>query len=202
RISDLIARAGGLSPEAYPEGATLYRKIEMDEQTRQRILEQLEKSFTDKLEPTTENILQEQAIGIDLPSILSKPGSEYDLLLKDGDRLKIPVELQTVRLTGALLYPVTVKYDKGMRLSGYVSKAGGYMDNAQKNKAYVLYANGTVDRTKSLMWIKDYPAIEPGAEIIVPLKPEREKLSPQAAISMSSAIASMALVLVTLVGVF
>lgn len=202
RISDLIARAGGLSPEAYPKGATLYRRIEMDEQVRQRILEQLEKGSEDTLQLNTEGLLKEQAIGIDLPAILANPGSEYDLLLKDGDRLKIPIELQTVRLTGALLYPVTVKYDKGMRLSGYVSKAGGYTDNARKNKTYVLYANGSVDRTKSLMWIKNYPAIEPGAEIIVPLKAEKEKISPQAAISMSSAIASMALVLVTLIRIF
>jgi hypothetical protein len=124
------------------------------------------------------------------------------LLLKDGDRLKIPTVLQTVRLSGALLYPVTVRYEKGKNLKGYVTNAGGFAENARKNKAYVMYANGSVDRTKSFMGIKNYPNLEPGAEIIIPQKSEKERMSPQQAISTSSAIASLALVLVTLIGRF
>jgi len=83
-----------------------------------------------------------------------------------------------------------------------VSNAGGFADNARRNRSYVMYANGSVDRTKTFLWIKNSPKIEPGAEIIVPQKSEKDKMSPQAAISMSSAIASMALVLVTLIGRF
>jgi protein involved in polysaccharide export with SLBB domain len=202
RISNLIERAGGLTPEAYPKGATLYRRIEVDKKARNKALKQLEKTGMDSLQIDMEESASEQAIGIDLPSLLNAPGSEYDLTLKDGDRLKIPTVLQTVRLSGALLYPVTVRYEKGKNLKGYVTNAGGFAENARKNKAYVMYANGSVDRTKSFMGIKNYPNLEPGAEIIIPQKSEKERMSPQQAISTSSAIASLALVLVTLIGRF
>jgi protein involved in polysaccharide export with SLBB domain len=202
RISNLIERAGGLTPEAYSKGATLYRKLEVDKEVRNKVLKQLEKTGMDSLQIDMEESASEQAIGIDLPSLLNAPGSEYDLILKDGDRLKIPTELQTVRLSGALLYPVTVRYEKGKNLKGYVGNAGGFAQNARRNKAYVMYANGSVDRTKSFIGIKNYPKLEPGAEIIIPQKSEKEKISPQQAISTSSAIASLALVLVSLIARF
>lgn len=201
RLSDVVKRAGGMTGEAYPEGATLFRKTEeASPEVREKVLGQLEEAAEDTLQIIDEEFDNEQAIGIDLPYILAHPGSAEDLLLKNGDRLVIPTELQTVRLSGALLYPVTVKYEKDKSLSYYIANAGGFNENALKRKTYVLYANGSVDRTRSFMGIRNYPKVEPGAEIIVPRKPERDKVSAQEAISVSSAIASMALVLVTLIG--
>ncbi len=201
RLSDIINRAGGLTGEAYLQGATLFRKTEeASPEVREKVLSQLEEASEDTLQIIDEEFDKEQAIGIDLPYIMAQPGSPEDLLLKDGDRLVIPTELQTVRLSGALLYPVTVKYEEDKSLSYYIANAGGFNENALKRKTYVLYANGSVDRTRSFMGIRNYPKVEPGAEIIVPKKPEKEKVSAQEAISVSSAIASMALVLVTLIG--
>lgn len=201
RISDLISRAGGLTSEAYPPGATLYRKTgESSPEIRETIIRQLQATSEDTLQLMDEEMNEEQAIGIDLPFILSNPGTPADLFLKDGDRLVIPTEIQTVRVSGALLYPVTVKYQDNKGLYHYVANAGGFADNAHKKKTYVLYANGSVDRTRSFLGIRDYPAIQPGAEIIVPQKPEKERVGPQQAIATSSAIASLALVLVTLIG--
>ena len=201
RLSDVVKRAGGMTGEAYPEGATLFRKTEeASPEVREKVLGQLEEAAEDTLQIIDEEFDNEQAIGIDLPYILAHPGSAEDLLLKNGDRLVIPTELQTVRLSGALLYPVTVKYEKDKSLSYYIANAGGFNENALKRKTYVLYANGSVDRTRSFLGIRNYPKVEPGAEIIVPRKPERDKVSAQEAISVSSAIASMALVLVTLIG--
>ncbi|MFW5821411.1 MAG: SLBB domain-containing protein, partial [Bacteroidota bacterium] len=201
RLSDLIKRSGGLTGEAYPPGATLFRKTEeASPEVREKVLTQLEQASEDTLQIANEEMDNEQAIGIDLPFILANPGSPEDLLLKDGDRLQIPTELQTVRLSGALLYPVTVKYEKDKSISYYIANAGGFNENALRSKTYVLYANGSVDRTRSFLGIRDYPKVEPGAEIIVPRKPEKERVSAQQAISISSAVASMALVLVTLIG--
>ncbi len=201
RLSDVLERAGGLTDEAYLPGATLFRKTqEASPEVREKVLSQLEQASEDTLQIVQEGMDNEQAIGIDLPYIVANPGSPQDLLLKDGDRLVIPIELQTVRLSGALLYPVTVKYEKNKPLSYYIANAGGFNENALKSKTYVLYANGSVDRTRRFMGIRNYPKVEPGAEIIVPKKQEREKVSAQEAISISSAIASMARVLVTLMG--
>ncbi len=105
RISDLVKRAGGLTPEAYVKGARLVRKLPVDEQMRAKALKRLKEQLKDsmKIDYTNEN---ESAIGINLDKILSNPQSAFDLFLQEGDQLKIPKELQTVRLSGEVLYPV------------------------------------------------------------------------------------------------
>lgn len=199
RISDIIKRAGGLTPEAYPKGATLIRKIEQaNEEERRKALESIMRESEDSVEFDVP-IEKEQAIGIDLMQIIANPGSKFDLLLEEGDVLRIPEQLQTVRLSGALLYPVTVRYDQNKLFRNYISKAGGFASNAKRKQAYIIYANGSVDRTKSFMFFKDYPKVEPGAEIVIPAKPEREKISAQQWISMTSVLSSTALVMVTII---
>ncbi|MCK5371268.1 MAG: SLBB domain-containing protein, partial [Cyclobacteriaceae bacterium] len=138
--------------------------------------------------------LQYETIGINLEIILNNPGSKYDLMLQDGDILSIPRQLQTVRMRGEFLYPITARYDESLSFKNYVSKAGGFSEDARKKKSYVLYANGSVDRTRSFLFFKNYPKIDAGAELIVPKKPERQPLSAQAWIAMSTSIATLALV--------
>jgi protein involved in polysaccharide export with SLBB domain len=138
--------------------------------------------------------LQYETIGIDLARILETPGSKYDLILQQGDILSVPRQLQTVRMRGEFLYPITVRYDENLKFRNYISKAGGLSDNARKNKSYILYANGSVDRTKRFLFWNNYPKVDAGAEIIVPKKPERQRLSTQAWIAMATSIATLALV--------
>ena len=107
--------------------------------------------------------------------IMAQPESKYNLLVQEGDILRIPKQLQTVRLSGALLHPITVRYDERYHFINYVDNAGGYSEEAKPSKSYVLYANGSVDRTRSFLGIKKYPHVEPGAEIIVPQKIEKQK---------------------------
>ena len=120
------------------------------------------------------------------------------MIFQDGDILSIPRQLQTVRLRGELLYPITVRYDNGLKFKNYISKSGGFSEEARKKKSYILYANGSVDRTRSFLFIKKYPKVEAGAEIIVPKKPERQRLSAQAWIAMATSIATLALVVQSL----
>ena len=108
---------------------------------------------------------------------MSNPGSKFDVILREGDILSIPRQLQTVRLRGELLYPITTRHDKSFRFKDYVSQAGGFSLRARKGKSYVVYANGTAQKTSSFLWFKDYPRIEPGAEIFVPQKREKRRLS-------------------------
>ena len=139
--------------------------------------------------------LQYETIGINLEEILKSPGSKFDLILQDGDILSIPRQLQTVRMRGEFLYPITVRYDAGLNFADYVSKAGGFSEDARKKKAYVLYANGSVDRTRKFLFWNNYPKVKAGAEIIVPKQPDRQPLSAQAWIAMSTSIATLALVI-------
>ncbi len=136
---------------------------------------------------------QYETIGIELDKIIASPGSKFDLILQDGDILSIPRELETVRLRGEFLYPITVRYDGSLTFKNYVSRAGGFTDEARRRKSYVLYANGSVDRTTKFLFWNDYPPIEPGAEIIAPPKPERRGLSTGEVVALTSALATLAL---------
>jgi protein involved in polysaccharide export with SLBB domain len=200
RISDLINRCGGLTKDAYIKGARFYRHTKDDPALRKKLVKSIEQiSIEDslKLQTSFEN---EQFIGIDLEEILRNPGSKYDLLLQDSDRLEIPKKLETVRLSGALLFPVTVRYEDGLGLKSYTDLAGGLSPNAMPSKAFVIYPNGTVKTTSSFLWFNIYPRIEPGSEIIIPKKIERKnRLSTQETIAIATSMSSLTVMIITLV---
>ncbi|WP_339901974.1 SLBB domain-containing protein [uncultured Cyclobacterium sp.] len=136
-----------------------------------------------------------ELIGIDLMKILAQPGSKYDLILQEGDVISIPKELQTVRMRGEVLYPTTARYDMSRGFRNYISRAGGFTEQARKSRAYVVYANGDVHRTNKFLFFNFFPKIEPGAEIIVPQKPKREPMSVQAWIGIASSLATLGILI-------
>ncbi|GAB3218723.1 SLBB domain-containing protein [Algoriphagus aestuariicola] len=142
---------------------------------------------------------QQDVIGINLEDILRNPGSGEDLILHEGDILRIPKELQTIRMVGEVLLPTTTRYIANASLRRYISQAGGFTEEARKSKAYVIYANGDAKRTHSFMMFKFYPHLEPGAEIVVPKKPEREKLGAAAWLGIASSLATLGILVQSLI---
>lgn len=136
-----------------------------------------------------------ELIGIELDKILQLPGSKYDLILQEGDIISIPKELQTVRMRGEVLYPTTARYDVGRSFRNYISRAGGFSESARKSRSYVVYANGDVKRTNSFLFFSFFPKLEPGAEIIVPKKPERQPMSVQAWVGLASSLATLVILI-------
>ncbi len=203
RISDIIQRAGGLTANAYPEGATLYRELEDDQLTGDSDEEDLQGFYVagdDTLQSRTKE--QEETktiskIGISLPDIMKNPGSKYDLFVQEADSIVIPEELQTVTVDGGVFYPRSVRYQEGMNYKDYVSSAGGFTNLARKGRSYIIYANGDVEKVNRFLFFKNYPEVKPGAKLVVPEKPESAKLSPQERISILSAITSTAALIVT-----
>lgn len=197
RISDIIKRSGGLTEEAYPEGAKLIRILPIDAKERKKALEAIKLQAKDSAGFVVE-LDSVSAIGINLDKIIAQPKSKYDLILQKGDILRVPKELQTVRLSGSVLSPVLVRYDS-RRFKNYISSAGGFAPEAKKGKSYIIYANGNIDRTRKFLFFNNYPKVEPGAEIIVPKKPLRSGLSTGEVIGLTSALSSTALIIVTII---
>lgn len=197
RISDLIRRSGGLTEEAYPLGARLIRKLPIDAKERQRALDAIKSQARDSAKFVVE-MDSVSAIGINLDKILSQPKSKFDLFLEKDDILRVPKELQTVRLSGSVLSPVLVRYD-GEGFKKYISNAGGFSPDAKKGKSYIIYANGTIDRTRKFLFFNIFPDVEPGAEIIVPKKPERKNITTGEMVGIASALSSLSLIIVTLI---
>lgn len=132
-------------------------------------------------------------VGIELNKILEKPYEKGDLLVLDGDIINVPKELETVKVLGEVLNPNNVIYVKGKNLKYYVNQAGGFTDNALKKRVFVQYANGAVKGKDG-----GYPEVKPGAEIVVPKRAPREKLSSQAWIGIGTGIASTLAIIISL----
>ncbi len=196
RISDIIQRAGGLIPGAYSKGATLMRERQLSEAELQMRKQLMKKDSLLKDSLETKQIF---AVGIELDKILANPGSEYDLLVQPGDVVNIPRLMQIVKVSGSVMNPIAMTYDKSYSMKEYISRAGGYADIAKRSKSYVLYPNGTTAAKKS--WLSGSPKVTPGSEIIVPAKPEKKDDSTMKWISIGSTVTSLAISIATLINI-
>jgi protein involved in polysaccharide export with SLBB domain len=198
RISNVIEQAGGLNRYAYPQGAFLIRKNEVsiaESKVEQNIAEGLPSDLIE----AEKLVAKESIVGINLENIMKAPGSKWDLLLEDGDIIRIPREMQTVQVSGEVLFPSLVRYDKSFSFGDYISNSGGFSSKALKSKAYVIYANGTSKATKRFLWFKNYPEVTPGAKIYVPEKPERtNKVSISEGIALTSSVITTAALIMNL----
>lgn len=213
RISDIIKRAGGLTAFAYSKGASLKRPnnegaigfnpVKDSEEDRIRILnlERLsqrgEKDSTDLVNTQEVNMLAD-LVGIRLNEILKNPQSKFDLLVENGDIIRIPTILQTVKVTGEVLRPVTVTYQPGKSFSYYINNAGGFTKNALKRRSFVSHPNGSVASTTKVLFVNNYPLISPGSVISVPQRATKERMSAQGWVGIGTAVASLAAVLVSI----
>ncbi len=201
RLSNIIAKAGGITPDAYVKGASLKRQLTEDEMRRLETLLQLSsnKQSRDSVALSLENI-KNYSVGIDLEKALANPGSAHDVVLRDGDELYIPQLQSTVKINGAVTYPNSVTYTKGMSVGNCLSQAGGYNDIARKYPI-VIYMNGKVATTKkSFIFFKRYPKVEPGCEIVVPTKTQRDrKTSLAEVLSIASSTTSMAAMVTSII---
>lgn len=212
RLSDLLRRAGGFTAFAYVDGASLKRKdfddthvdstsnidqeaLEQQEALQQERLLRLTTLQQGELNPNTNN-LQQQAVkndnyvGINMVSAIKSPGSLSDLILEEGDVIRIPKQLQTVRVSGEVLAPVTVVYNTNKGFKQYISQAGGFSQRALRKRAYVVYANGSAKSTGRFLFFNNYPRIKPGAEIFVPQRLERERMNAAQWVGLGSGVAS------------
>ena len=170
RLSDLVKKAGGALSTAYLQGAKLMRKRAEDEQTRAQSAMRLTRmGGLDSISTRDLNIEEHYPVGIDLNMALACPGSDYDLVLTEGDVLFVPEYVGTVSISGAVLYPNTVSWREGMKIGDYIDQAGGYAHRARRRSKIVVYMNGTISRVRSMHTTR----ITPGCEIVVPYKSYR-----------------------------
>ena len=146
RITDLIKRAGGLTPDAYANGVTFYRK---------------------------QNGVGR--IGIELPDVIKNPRSLDNLPLQDGDSLYIPRYNAVVNVLGAVNSPVAVTYSPGKSVEYYIRAAGGPTRKADVKRSYVTQPNGKVEARESHFLLPDgVPKPLPGSTVFVPDKDPAE----------------------------
>jgi protein involved in polysaccharide export with SLBB domain len=207
RLSKVVARAGGLLPYADIKGARLIRKsTAADTATVEKIVDRTfetkrRKDSIDLTATAQDFTTSKMEIAVNIQKVLSNPGSDNDIVLEDGDEIIFPAQSSVVSVGGEVLKAIAVQYIKGYHLKKYVSSAGGFSNNANKRKSFVVYTNGNSKRTKQFLGIfRKYPEIEPGSTVVVPAKPVRsdKKFDPAKAGILISALSTVATTLVLL----
>ena len=198
RLSTIVERAGGLSNTAYAAGARLIRNRTSEEMAR---LESLRRAARmsggrDSIDISRLDMGTTYSVGIQLDKALQHPGSDADIVLREGDRLIVPEYNGTVKINGEVMYPNTTGFVEGKSLSYYINQAGGYGSNAKKSQTYIIYMNGTVAKADR----KHKPM--PGCEIVVPTKQRGNRMSTAEMLTIGSTTASIATMIATLVNLF
>ena len=190
RLSNLVARAGGLKDTAYPEGIVFLRR----QDDPGRIATDLERTLTPTLlegrvlkqgEVDSSMINLKRALGIpdellrhddmariavDLKRALKHKGDEDDPVLFDGDVIIVPQRPRTVKVSGEVGFPNNVAFKDGEGIGYYIEGAGGLKSTADKGRIFVILANGEVKRPGRSL------TITAGSVIVVPAKEEKEKV--------------------------
>lgn len=194
RLSELIAAAGGLTDEAYINGARLEREMTPEEQVRMKAALRMSKLGSDSIDVDKLDLGTTYNVGIELEKAMKNPGSEIDVVLREGDRIVVPQYLNTVKINGEVMYPNTVSYINGKKVKHYIEQSGGYTSNAKKSQVYIVYMNGTIARVKG----RGRNIVQPGCEIIVPAKPDRRGLTLPEIMSIGTSTASLATMIATI----
>lgn len=195
RLSEIIKQAGGLTPTAYAKGARLERTITPEERLRMQTVLKMAKAQSGEKDSVNIDQLDlgnKYYVGIHLEKALESPGSNYDIVLREGDRIIIPEYTNTVRISGNVMYPNTVGFRDGKSIGYYVDQAGGWGNRAKKGHTYIIHLNGTVERAGH--GVKPTP----GCEIVVPTKSKASKMSIAEIVTIGSATASIATMIVAI----
>ncbi len=157
-------KASVLTSAAAPvsAGGVTLGEIDLNPQTR-----------GNKLKDTLNALIKEREedfyqIAIDINYIMSHPGSEVDLVLRDKDEIVIPKTDNRVKISGGVLRPTNIVYREGLSIGECISAAGGVSEYSQRGRAYVVYANGKSKRTTHFGFFRINPIIRPGSEVILP----------------------------------
>jgi protein involved in polysaccharide export with SLBB domain len=141
RLADVIARAGGLTAQAYPDGVRFVRAVN--------------------------NVGR---INVNLPAALRDTTSRSNIILQPGDSIHVTEFQSSVRVTGGVNSPGSVLWEKGQPLDFYIDAAGGLSSRADKNRVSVTYANGTIRTRHRRLFGSSNPEPGPGSEVFVPVR--------------------------------
>lgn len=200
KIYDVIQRAGGLTSVANLDGVKIKRPIQAKQ------IEELENvnlnlgkkdSIQDKLTKKLKEDLKYATIPIDWREIVKDPSDKTNVTLFPGDEIEVSVYNESVKVTGNVLLTSEIPYDKGKGFDYYLGAVGGTDAKGWKKKAYIIYPNGKAAVSSTFFFIRSYPKVLPGSQIVVPEKPETRKMSTGEWVSIGSVITSLALLIVT-----
>jgi len=213
-VYNVVMRAGGLTSIANLDGMKIKRPIK-EEQIK--ILESVDlnlskdddeelkssngvkttKDTLNKLSRRLKDELKYATIPVNWEKIVKDKNHYSNVTLFPGDEIEVAIYNEGVKVTGNVLLTSEIPYRSGKNFKYYINAVGGVDNKGWKKKAYIIYPNGRADVTKSFLFFKSYPKVEPDSQIVVPEKPETKKMSAGEWAGLGTAFASLALLIVT-----
>jgi protein involved in polysaccharide export with SLBB domain len=200
KIYDIIKRAGGLTSEANTAGVKIKRLIKSDQ------IEAIENvdvnlDSNDSIQNILENKLKKDlkfaTIPVDWESIVKDQDSNTNITLFPGDKIEVVAINEGVKVIGNVLLTSEIPYEKGRGFRHYLNAVGGVDAKGWKKKSYIIYPNGSASVTSSFLFFRNYPKVTPGSQIVVPEKPQVQKMNTAEVVSIGSVLASLALLILT-----
>lgn len=189
-LSDVIEMAGGITEHAYVKGATLLRQMNEEERVRMqatmKAVRDLLSEKGDSVSYAKLDLDNNYPVVIDLEKALQDPSSEANILMREGDRIFIPEYNPVVRVSGDVMFPNTLFYEKGKNWKYYVNEAGGFGHRAKKSKSFIVYQNGRASLCKK------GAKPEPGCEIVVASKKRKKPWSVETVAQSLTGLTSLA----------
>jgi protein involved in polysaccharide export with SLBB domain len=208
KIFDVIKRAGGLSIMGDNKSVKIKRPIKIKQiEELNAVNSSFEKTTAkneegtgnkkDKLVKKLTQELKYAIIPVEYDKISKNQKSYNNISLQDGDEIEVTTISQSVKVSGNVLLTSEIPFvNKG--LNYYINAVGGIDGKGWKKRAYVIYPNGKAAVTSNFLFFRSYPKITPGSQIVIPEKPERVKASTGEIIGISSAVASLAGVVIAI----
>jgi protein involved in polysaccharide export with SLBB domain len=141
--------------------------------------------------------LRYATIPVDWRKIAENPKDNTNVTLFPGDEIEVATYNENVKVLGNVLLTSEIPYEKGKGFGYYIGAVGGTDAKAWKNKAFIIYPNGKTAVSSTFLFIRSYPKVMPGSQIIIPQKAERKKLSAVEIISIGSILTSLSLLILT-----
>nr|WP_315255250.1 SLBB domain-containing protein [uncultured Flavobacterium sp.] len=198
-IYSIVMRAGGLTPDANIEGLKIKRPIQKDQ------IDDIEtvsanvngESSQENLSKKLENQVKFATIPVNWEMIIKDKAHYSNVTLFSGDEIIVSKFNEGVKVVGNVLLTSEIPYRRGKNFNYYVDAVGGIDNKGWKKKAYIIYPNGKAAVVKSFLFFKSYPKVLPDSQIVIPAKPEDNKMSTGEWVSIGSVITSLALLIVT-----
>lgn len=198
-VYSIVMRAGGLTDDANLEGLKIKRPIKKDQ------IEDIENvsvnvngnNSEEELSKKLEKDIKYATIPVNWEKIVKDKDHYSNVTLFSGDEIIVSKFNEGVKVAGNVLLTSEIPYRKGKSFNYYIDAVGGIDNKGWKKKAYIIYPNGKAAVAKSFLFFRSYPNVLPDSQIVVPEKPEENKMTTGEWVGIGSVITSLALLIVT-----
>ncbi|MEO5889796.1 MAG: SLBB domain-containing protein [Ferruginibacter sp.] len=202
KVYDIISRAGGLTSVADVNGVKVKRPIAAKQiEALENVNLNLGKddSVHAKLTKKLKEDVKFSTIPIEWNRISKDPSNSGNITLLPGDEIEVAIHNESVKVEGNVLLTSEIPYTKGRGFNYYIDAVGGVDAKAWKKKAYIIYPNGKAAVARSFLFFRSYPKVLPGSQIVIPEKPDTQKISVSEIASVASILVGMAGIVIAII---